>query len=113
MLFHTFWVVASLFAIIGVLECVLELLDWFSFRRFHVAESAVLKVTLKGEVANVEYLLNTLCLKAEKADMGDIETGLEIVDGGLTAETAAHIRAYCEKNPWVIFTEPTECDKII
>lgn len=113
MLFHLFWVLLSFFAVIGILECLLELLDWFSFRRVQVVEKVTLTVTLKGEIKQVDYLLNTLCLKCEKADVGLAETGLVLVDGGLTPQTREQVQAYCEKNPWVVFTESTECDKII
>lgn len=112
MLLHMFWVFVCFFAVIGLLECLLGLLDLFAFRRLTAAKSAVLRVELKGEVVNVEYLLNTLCLKAEKADLGAVETGLEIIDGGLAPETRQQILAYCEKNPWVIFTEHPDCDTI-
>ena len=87
-------------------------MDWCSFRKTRSVEKVMLTVTLKGEVENAEYLLNTLCLKAERADVGKAETGLTIVDGGLSETARARILLYCEKNPWVIFTERDGCDII-
>lgn len=109
---HLCWVVISFFAVVGVFECVLEVLDWCSFRKTRAVEQVLLQITLKGEVPNGDYLLNALCLKAEQADIGQVETTLVVIDGGLTPESKEQIRFYCEKNPWVIFTEQTECDKI-
>ena len=109
---HLCWVLISFFAVIGVFECILEILDWCSFRKTRSVERVMLQVTLKGEVPNAEYLLNALCLKAERADIGKAETALTVIDGGLTADSKERILRYCEKNPWVIFTEQTDCDKI-
>ncbi len=113
MLLHLCWVLVSFFAVIGLLECSLELLDWLSFRRLNAVRQINLQVTLSGEISRVEYLLNTLCVKCEKADVGAAETALEIINGGLSPKTRRQIMEYCEKNPWVVFTESPDCDKII
>ena len=58
-----------------------------------------------GEEPRVEYLLKTLSLLSERVRVGRLETTLEICDGGLSKETRRGILDYCEKNPWVVFTE--------
>ena len=110
---HVLWVFVCFFAVIGILECLLGLLDWITFRKVKSVRETVLRVCLEGTVENTEYLLNSLCLKAEKTDVGAVETRIEILDGGLCEETRREIRSYCEKNPWVIFTESSENDIII
>ncbi len=112
-MFHVFWVLICFFSVIGILECLLGVLNWLSFRKVTAVSKITLQVKLAGNVENVEYLLNSLCLKAEKADIGEVEARIHLIDGGLSSETCSEIRDYCEKNPWVIFTEMTEDDIMI
>lgn len=112
MLWHMFWVILSFFAVIGILECILGVVEMFSLNRVHSVRQATFRVELEGDEAHVEYLLNTLSLMAEKVDVGQRETALEIVDCGLAEETRREIEAYCEKNPWVLFTDPAGDDII-
>ena len=105
MLWVLFWVVISMFAVLGLLESIVMLLELFALRKVNSVVSATFRVTLAGEEKNVEYLLNTLCLMTERQDVGPVEARLEIVDGGLAEPTRRRVREYCEKNPWVRFTE--------
>lgn len=105
MLVHMLWVVVSFFAVIGLLECILGVLELLSLRRVRSVQKAVLRVELSGDEPHMEYLLNTLCLMAERVDIGSQETVLMIVDGGLSLPSRREAERYCEKNPWVIFTE--------
>ena len=104
MLWMIFWVAISLFAVIGLLECMMFLLELFAFHKANAIEEITLQVVLKGEEENVEFLLNSLALVAERADIGKRETALEIVDGGISQEMRRAIEQYCEKNTWVRFT---------
>jgi hypothetical protein len=76
-------------------------------------KKAVFQISLAGEERNIEYLLNTLFLMAGRMDVGRTEAVLEIRDAGLTSETRREVEEYCKKNPWVLFTDDSECDKII
>ncbi len=111
-MFHVFWVLICFFAVIGILECLLGLLNWLSFRKVKAVRKITLQVELEGNIENIEYLLNSLCLKAEKADIGEVEARVEILDGGLAPAVCREICSYCEKNPWVIFTERAKDDII-
>ena len=104
MLWHTFWVLVSFFAVIGLLECVVGVVELLSLWRVRAVQKIVLQVSLAGEEPNVEYLLNTLCLKSGRLDVGDREAVLEIIDAGLAEQTRKDVLQYCEKNPWVVFT---------
>ncbi|MBQ8599787.1 MAG: hypothetical protein IJ407_00185 [Clostridia bacterium] len=112
MLFHILWVLVCFFAVIGILECLLGILNWFSFHRVSCVKAITVQIQVEGEMKNVEYLLNSLCLKAEKVDIGAVEARVELIDRGVTSETRLAIRDYCEKNPWVIFTEQHNNDII-
>ena len=105
MLWHTFWILVSFFAVIGLLECILGVVELLSLWRVRSVQKIVLQISLSGEERNVEYLLNTLCLKCGRLDVGDREAVLEILDGGLAEQTRQEVLQYCEKNPWVVFTD--------
>lgn len=105
MLWVLFWVVVSMFAVLGLLESIVTLLELLALRKVHSLQSATFRVELTGEEKNVEFLLNTLSLMTERLDLGPVEARLEIIDAGLTETTRRSVQEYCEKNPWVRFTE--------
>lgn len=107
-----FWVLISLFAVLGLLQCVIFLLECIAMHKVCAISSAVWRVTLRGELSKTEFFLNTLLIKSARLDMGENETILEIVDGGLTDRSRAEIIEYCEKNPWIRFTVPQDNDII-
>lgn len=108
MLVHMLWVIVSFFAVIGLLECILGVLELLALRRVKTVQRSVLRVELCGDEPHMEYLLNTLCLMTERLELGDRETALMIVDCGLSLPSRRELEQYCEKNPWVIFTEGPE-----
>ena len=105
MLWVLFWLMVSMFAVLGLLEAIVTVLELIALRKVRSIRSATFRVELIGEEENVEYLLNTLCLMAERLDVGPVETRLEIVDAGLESEARQKVLEYCKKNPWVRFTE--------
>ncbi|MBQ6824816.1 MAG: hypothetical protein IJP27_09190 [Clostridia bacterium] len=112
MLLHIFWVVLSLFAVIGLLGCISGVLELLALRKVRSVERAVLRVRLAGEEQYMEYLLNTLSLMVGRLDVGGKDVELVIVDGGLTLHARQRLEEYCEKNPWVVFTDAADCDTI-
>ncbi len=105
MLMHFFWVIISFFAVLGILESIIGIIEIFSLRRIHSIRSATLRIELFGEEERVNYLLNSLSLMADRMQVGKNEVRLEIVDCGLSAAGRQAVADYCEKNPWVLFTE--------
>lgn len=105
MLWVLFWLTVSMFAVLGLLEAIVTVLELIALRNVSAVGSATLRVELMGEEGNVEYLLNTLCLMAERLDIGPVEARLEIVDVGMEHKTRQRVLEFCEKNPWVRFTE--------
>ena len=104
MLWHAFWVLVSFFAVIGLLQCVLGIMEFLSLWRVRSVQKIALQISLAGDEVNAEYLLNTLSLKAGRLDIGTREAVLEIVDEGLSEQARRDVLEYCEKNPWVVFT---------
>jgi len=99
------WVLLSFFAVLGLLNCIINVLEMFAFRRVKTVRRAVFRVELAGEEEGMEYLLNTLSIAAQRAELGAAETELEVVDAGLSESARRALESYCQKNPWVIFTD--------
>ena len=105
MMWVIFWVLVSFFAIIGLLEMMLFVLEIIALRRISSIRKVSLQVELRGEDENAEYILNTLSLMLNHVEVGEEEATLEVIDGGISEEMRLEIMSYCEKNPWVRFTE--------
>ncbi|MBR4087373.1 MAG: hypothetical protein IKK30_05925 [Clostridia bacterium] len=104
MLWVIFWVLVSFFAVVGLMETLLFLLEIIALRRISSIRKVSLRVELSGNAENTEYILNTLLLMLNRVDIGDEEATLEISDGGISDRMRVDIMEYCEKNPWVRFT---------
>lgn len=105
MIWVIFWVLVSFFAVVGLMESLLFLLEIVALRRISSIRNVSLQVELAGDAENTEYILNTLSLFLNRVDIGEEEAALEIVDGGMPEKMRLEILEYCEKNPWVRFTE--------
>ncbi|MBQ7089594.1 MAG: hypothetical protein IJN82_00580 [Clostridia bacterium] len=99
------WVLLSFFAVLGLLNCVINVLELFALRRIKSVRRAVFRVELAGEEDAMEYLLNSLSIVAQRAELGAVEAELEVVDAGLSESARCALESYCQKNPWVIFTD--------
>ena len=112
MLWIVFWVVVSLLAVVGLLESLALIVELIALRRVKSIRSATLRVVLAGEEADMEYLLNTLCLIIERFEVSLPAPALEIIDGGLDESARKILIEYSQKNPQVQFTETQENDII-
>ena len=45
---------------------------------------------------------------AGRLAVGTVEAELELKDSGLSEKTRREVAEYCEKNPWVLFTDGAE-----
>ena len=104
MMWIIFWVLVSFFAVVGLMESLLFLLEIVALRRISSIRNVSLQVELAGDAENAEYILNTLSLFLNRVDVGDEEATLDIIDCGMSEKMRLEISAYCEKNPWVRFT---------
>lgn len=105
MMEYALWILVSFFAVIGFLFCLIGCLELFSLRKIRSIRRVVLQVELGGKEPQIEFLLNSLSLICDRIGIGRQEAILEILDGGLSSEEQQAVRDYCEKNPWVVFTE--------
>ena len=112
MLQQFLWVMISLFAVIGLTVCLMELLRNLSLRKIRSVKNLTLQIRLVGSEPRVEYLINCLSTLCDEWQVSGHTPGLEILDDGVTPETRRLIQEYCEKNPWVVFTEQSKNDII-
>lgn len=109
---YLIWVMISFFAVIGLLISILFVVEFLALRKVHAVRKVELHVELAGEEPCMEYLLNTLSLKAQRLELADAEPVLVLHDVGLSPAARAETEAYCKKNPWVLFTDDGKNDII-
>ncbi len=91
-------IILSFFSVIGVIECILSLLETVSTSRYRHIGGVALTVELSGEIENITFLLNTLLLQAERICYKNVRTRVVIRDCGLSETTYAEITAFCREN---------------
>lgn len=91
-------ILLSFFAVIGFVECVLELLETASVAYYRDLEDVALVAQLNGRVKNVPFLLNTLLLQAARIRYRGTRTRVVIRDNGLDESTYTQIHSFCEEN---------------
>ena len=98
MLKTIFLIIISFFAVIGILECLLNALECVSVARYNSVDCVELKVELSGYIENVEFLLNTLMLQSERIRYKSSDTKVLIIDNGLDYDTYNRILQFCYLN---------------
>lgn len=91
-------VIISFFAVIGFLECLLNILEHMTVSGDDQPESISMVVSLSGCIDNVPFLLNTLLMQAERINYKNCITEVIIVDNGLDENTYYRIFEFCKTN---------------
>ena len=108
MLWTIFLVVISFFAIIGLMEFIMCILETVAMRTNRSLEDVSLTVDLRGREDNIEFLLNSLCVMAERIAFKNLTTHVVVRDKGIEQDTYERIRAYMEENPNLSLIEKEE-----
>lgn len=108
MLWTIFLVVISFFAIIGLMEFIMCILETVAMRTNRSLEDVSLTVDLRGREDNIEFLLNSLCVMAERIAFKNLTTHVVVRDKGIEQDTYERIRAYMEENPNISLIEKEE-----
>ena len=87
-------IIVSFFAVLGLLEIVISMLENYSVSNYNVSDVS-LTVSLSGEIDNVTFLLNTLLLQAEKINYKNGPTRIVIKDCGIYPDTYNAIKEFC------------------
>jgi len=90
-------IVISFFAVLGLLEIFVGILESISVSKYNVSDVSI-TVSLSGEVEDVVFLLNTLLLQAEKIKYNSSITKVIIRDCGIAESTYKQIYDFCLLN---------------
>ena len=90
-------IMISFFAVLGLLEIFVGILEGLSVSKYFV-DDVNLSVSLSGEIRDVEFLLNTLLLQAEKINYKNNATKVIIKDCGLCDSTYKAVYDFCCEN---------------
>lgn len=90
-------IIVSFFAVLGLLEIVISLLESYSVSNYNVDDVSI-TVCLSGEIENVTFLLNTLLMQAERIDYKCGVTKVVIKDCGIYPNTYNAIKEFCMTN---------------
>lgn len=91
-------IIVSFFAVIGFLECILNVLESISTTGGDQPDRVCLSVALSGEIENVSFLLNTLLLQAERITYSNCITEVAIVNNGMDENTYVRVKEFCDIN---------------
>ncbi len=105
MLWTIVLVVISFFAIIGLMEFIMCILESVAMRTIRSLESVNLTVKIRGREENIEFLLNSLCIMAERIAFKNLTTGVQIFDEGMDEDTYRCVKKYMEENPTISLIE--------
>ncbi len=90
-------IIVSFFAVLGLLEIVISMLENYSVANYNVSDVS-LTVSLSGDIDNVTFLLNTLLLQAERINYKNSVTKVVIKDCGIFPNTYSVIEEFCATN---------------
>ena len=91
-------VVISFFAVVGIVETILCVLESFALIGQTQPSEVQLRVALSGEIDNVNFLLSTLLLQADRINFKNCVTKVVVVDYGLENSTYLKIKDFCDLN---------------
>lgn len=90
-------IIVSFFAVLGLLDIIISILESYSVSSYDVSDIS-LTVCLSGEIENVTFLLNTLLLQAERINYKNGATKVIIKDCGIHPYTYNAIKEFCMAN---------------
>lgn len=91
-------IIVSFFAVIGFLECILTMLETISTAKYKNFRALNLVAELEGNIPEVNFLLGTLLLQAERINYKNVTPQVIIKDVGLDESTYTEVYSYCLEN---------------
>ena len=99
MIWTILFVLFSFFAIIGLMEFVMCIMETVSMRTTRSIEDIRIVVDIKGCEPHIEFLLSTLSIMADRIAFKDITTKVCIRNLGTDQTTYQRLKEYIEENP--------------
>lgn len=98
MLKTLFLIILSYFAVIGIIEFVLTILETFSVSKYSQLTDITVTATLSGPVKNVAFLLNTLLLQTQRLTYKNATPKLVVKTQNTDEDTYSQIFDFCLEN---------------
>ncbi len=108
MLWTVFFVLASFFAIIGLMEFVMCMIEIISTRSTKSLKEIRIVADIEGHEENVEFILGSLCVMAERITFKNAVTKVLIQATDADKATYERIKDYVEENSGIYLIENNE-----
>ena len=108
MLWTVFFVLASFFAIIGLMEFVMCIIEIVSTRSTKSLTDIRIVADIQGYEKNVEFVLGSLCVMAERITFKNATTKVLIRAANADKPTYQRIKDYVEENSGIYLIENDE-----
>ena len=108
MLWTVFFVLASFFAIIGLMEFVMCMIEIISTRSTKSLKEIRIVADIEGHEKNVEFVLGSLCVMAERITFKNAVTKVLIHADNADIATYQRIKDYVEENSGIYLIEKDE-----
>ncbi len=108
MLWTVFFVLASFFAIIGLMEFVMCMIEIISTRSTRSLKEIRIVADIEGHEKNVEFVLGSLCIMAERITFKNAVTKVLIHADNADVATYQRIKDYVEENSGIYLIENDE-----
>ncbi len=105
MLWTILLVLVSFFAIIGLMEFLMCIMESVSMRGNDSLQDIRIEVDLAGHEPHVDFLLSSLTVMAQRISFKNLTTFVFIHDCGMDEDTYKKVRQYCSENSTVYLIE--------
>lgn len=108
MLVTLLFVLMSFFAIIGLMEFILCIMETVAMHNTDSLEDVRIEVDMAGNEPHVDFLLSSLTVMAGRIAFRNLTTKVYIRDKGIDLSTYQKIAEYCNENSTVYLIEKDE-----
>lgn len=108
MLWTVFFVLASFFAIIGLMEFVMCIMEIISTRSTKSLTDIQIVANIQGYEKNVEFVLGSLCVMAQRITFKNATTKVMVCAKEADKSTYQRIKEYVEENSGIYLIENDE-----
>lgn len=102
------FVLISFFAIIGLMEFVMCIMETVSMRSTRSLQAIRIVADIKGCEPHIEFVLSSLGIMAERIAFKDVTTQVCVRNLGTDQTTYERIKEYAQENPNIYLIEKTE-----
>lgn len=105
MLWTILWIILSFFALIGVIEFILCIMETISMYSTKSLKSVSLTVHMTGHEPHVAFLLDSLQIMAQRIMFNRTVTKVCVIDAGMDETSRVQVEEYVKRHGDVVFVE--------